>query len=130
MVDPESVRKLCRADLRASDLPDDTIKLKVYVGPAVAELLRLDPDAASRAGGDADHVASALNHLVAARVLPTVPMPTKEDYGDGGGVTVQPINVEKRVAELRDAAQDEIALVLDEQPPTGAGTLPAFIVVH
>lgn len=128
LVDPESVRKLCRADLTQRQLPNPTIRDPVFVEPAVAELLGLDPDAASRQGDAAATVRSALNRLVAAQVLPTVRFVTKEDFGDGGGFTVQATNVEQRAAELRRQAWNLLAPIAGEQP-AGLGPLPAFLVV-
>lgn len=127
LVVPASVRRLCRADMTTDDLSDDAARDEVYTLPAAAELLQLDPEAASREGDALKHVKAALNRLVAAQVLPTLSLVQQEDFGDAGGTKLQQLDVPKRVAELRAQARAEITFVLNAVRAGGSTTrIPTF----
>ncbi|HEV2762045.1 MAG TPA: hypothetical protein VGV38_03540 [Pyrinomonadaceae bacterium] len=128
-VNPASVRRAIDPTFRERDLPTDAITDEVYVRPAIVELLSLAPDAADSQGDDLAALKVALNLLVAANLLPSVPLFTKEDFGDGGGYTRQQMDVSERVAELRRKAAEQVSLVVGVEV-AGLGETPPFIVVE
>lgn len=128
-IDPESVRGLIRPGMPASLLPDTVVLRPVNTQLPVTEVKRADPNAESREGEQGELIASALNKLVAANLLPSVALPEKEDFGDGGGFTLQKVDREKRAEELRRQAFAEIALVVGSAS-TEFAVPPAFIVVE
>lgn len=129
LIDPEIVRGLIRPGMPASLLPDPVVTRKVNTSLPIAEVKAADAQAESREGPHRELIASALNKLVAAGLLPSVALPEKEDFGDGGGFTLQKVDREKRAEELRRQAFAEIAIVVGNGA-TEFTTAPAFIVVE
>ena len=129
LVDPASVRRAIDPTFKERDLPADAITDEVYVRPAIVELLGLAPDAAAAQDDDLAALRVALNLLVAANLLPSAPLFTKEDFGDGGGYTRQQMDVSERVAELRRRATEQVNLVVGVEV-SGVGEGVPFIVVE
>lgn len=128
LINPKSVRRAIDTSWGIKDLPDDVISDPVFVSPAISELLSIDPKAAEREGEEQATVGSALNLLLAARVLPSAPLLTKEDFGDGGGYTRQAVDVASRVALLRQQAVD-LLLTLPKEGGSTANRLPTFFTL-
>ena len=128
-VNPASVRRKIDPTYTERDLPTDAIIDDMYVLPAISELLRLAPGAADSQGENLSALKVALNLLVAANLLPSVPLFTKEDFGGGGSYTRQQMGVGERVAELRRQATEQINGVVGAAP-TGFGEGVPLIVVE
>ncbi len=129
LINVASVRRAIDPSFTARDLPDDSILDPIFTGPAISDVLKIDPAAPTREGAQQLYVKNALNLFLAARLLPAIRFTTKEDFGDGGGYTQQAVNVPARVAELRQLAKEELDHVVEAVLTEYAET-PVFIVVN
>lgn len=133
LINPPSVRRLIDASYTERDLDDEVVRDSIFTGPAIAELLRLDPDSVAHAAEDDEkkgHIKNALNRLIAALILPTIPIIEKEDFGDGGGWSRQKVNITERVSALQQQAADDISNVIGVDSSSSSETPPAFLVVQ
>jgi len=128
-INPDSVRRAIDQEFTEKELSNSSITDPIFTSPVFLELLRIDPQAETREGTAQAYVKNALNLFLAARILPTIRFTEKEDFGDGGGFTLQKVNVEKRVAELRQQAVEQLDVIINVQPATQRPVPPAFIVV-
>ena len=90
----------------------------MYTSAAISELLALDPQATERDGSPEarQSIANALNRLLAAVLAPTIEQVTRETIGEES-VTVQPIDLAARAAQLRrEAAMEVKAAMLADDP--------------
>lgn len=125
--DYPTVRAALDVKLTAATLADATIALPIYLGAAEAEIVRRDPLAASRTGAALQHVKNACVLLCAALLAPAMPSLTGEDIGSYA-YTRKAIDWPARAAELRLAAERELAAVLTPATVTTASRPTMFAV--
>ncbi len=128
LINVDSVRRAIDQEFTERELSNASIYDTIFTSPTILEVLKIDPLAQDRVGKDQLYVKAALNLFLAARILPSIRFTTKEEFGDGGGFTLQALNIEKRVAELRRQAVEQLDQIVGVAPPA-LGEPPAFIVV-
>lgn len=124
--DYPSVRALIDVSLTATALPDTTIEMAPFAPAAEDELKQRDPDWAAHLADTtvAGRLVRAAIYLTAARLLPALPTLKSESTPDGQSYHRATVEVEDRVAELRDLAAGEIAVLVaaDDATTTFAPT--------
>jgi hypothetical protein len=105
-----SVRAAVGVDQNSTLLPDDFINQSIFVNPAIRTLKSYYADVEEVTDDEEEAlVIDALNLLVAANLLPSVPMLSQQRTATGSGYTRQLQSVEERQAALRQQAQTAIA---------------------
>ncbi len=94
--------------LDATALPDSVLSQPVYVDAAEAELLRLDPDVATRTGDAQSAAKRAGALLLAALLAPAVPRVVRETMQDYA-YQAEEVDWAQLATELRGRAQREVA---------------------
>jgi len=108
-----AIRAVLDTDLNDKNLYDSTIALDIYQGAADQDVLDLDPDAESRTGTDAERILRAAIYFCAARLAPAVVRITSLSIQARDLSYSKPVfDPEKRAAELRSMAEEEINEVL------------------
>ncbi len=115
-------------DLALDDkmVSDDLIASSIYQGAAEAEVLRLDPLASSRTGGDQTHIQNAVILFTAALMTPAL-APLQAANMNQAEYGKREHNVEVDIARLRARAQAEINSVLN--PGDDTAGMPTFFTV-
>ncbi len=104
-------------------LLDSVIALNIYSGAADQDVLKLDPDAESRTGEDANRVTRAAVYYCAARLIPVVlRILSLSTITRDLRFTRSVPDIEKRANELRGMAVEEINEVLT--PGAEAASMP------
>ena len=124
--DYDEIRAVISTDLKADQLKNEVIGLDAYQGAAEREVVSIDEEALTRT--DAAEVAlvrSAAVYLTAARLCPAVSRILSVQVSSGQQSYLKsPFNPEKRAAELRQMAYEQLEEVLTttedaiEQPCT------------
>lgn len=113
--DNGAIRAAIDLKLRPADISDDIIKLDIYAGAADQDVLDLDPDAEGRSGTPAEweRIKRAAIYFCAARLCPAVVRLTSVNIQVRDmSYSRQAFDPEKRAAELRQMATEEIAAIL------------------
>lgn len=119
------IRAALDADLNANDLPDSIIAMTIYKDAADQDVLERDPDAATRTGEDANRVKRAAIYFCAARLAPVVVRLTSLSVTTRDmSYSRATFDPEERAAQLRNMAEEQLALVLEVDPAR-----PAFFSV-
>ena len=121
-----AVRASIDVSLTATELPDATIALPIYVDAAEAEVVALDPLALTYTAGTANNVSvrNAAIFLTAARLAYVVPVLKRETMTDGYSyerAIVEPAALEKRLRTLALAAVDAVLA-----SSSSSSTIPTF----
>lgn len=127
LVEPQEfnqIRAALDVTLSAADLPDSVIALPLYLGAADAEIKRRDPAWATRDESALALLRRAVIYLTAASLAPAVPELTQERYPEGYSYARASSYV-KRGAELRQLAEQQIAIVLAPSAPAEL-SMPTF----
>lgn len=118
--DYDEIRAVITTDLKASELNDEVIALDAYQGAAEREVVSIDSSALTRT--DADEVAlvrSAAVYLTAARLCPAVSRIISIQVNSGSqNYLKSPFNPEKRAAELRQMAHEQLQELFTATTPT------------
>ncbi|MEW6210148.1 MAG: hypothetical protein AB1631_17410 [Acidobacteriota bacterium] len=122
-IDPVQVRAALDLSLTESDLPDATIQLPLFTGPAVAEVRRRDPQAESREGEELEHIKNALNLLVAAGLALSFPQITRQQSAEGDAYQRNVVSATDLAADLRQRADEELNEVIGADTTS---TMPTF----
>ena len=122
--DYPAIRAAIDVSLTARVLPDSVIGLPIYVDAAEAEVLARDPLAATRTGGELQHIQNAAVLLTAALLAPALPGYTAEDFSEYS--YQRKTDWATRAAELRKRAEAELAAVLEPENPTTASKPTMF----
>jgi hypothetical protein len=109
----ESARKLVDTSLTADQLPDTTLALDAFGGAAVRWV-------ETRTSNADDDAKMAAVYKLASIVLPAFPRLLSESNA-GYSYSQQQANIEKRVAQLLELAEDSIARS-EAENPTDVGT--------
>lgn len=123
--DYPAVRAALDTSLTKKMLPDNVIALKIYQGRAESLVTGRDPDAATRTGDDRQRIQRAVIYLTAALIAPAVPQ-ILQSRGQYLSYQRRVIDWEKRAAELKQMAHDEIDELLN---PDGAIARPVMFTV-
>lgn len=111
--DYPAIRAALDLSLDAEGLPDAAISLPLFQGMAEAEVLRRDPDAASRTGDELQHVRNAAVLLTAGRIAPRLPQVLRERFAGGDyEYQMQPRDWEALATSLRADAEAELSAYL------------------
>ena len=110
--DYPAIRAAIDVSLDSMLLPDTVIVLDMYAGAGVRDVLKLDPNAASRTGNALAHATTAAILFVAARIVGALPQIVKETFPDHSYERSR-IDSGARAAELRTLAAAEIDAYLD-----------------
>lgn len=124
--DYPELRSLIDTTLTSMELPDVVIEGDAYLGDAEREVVRFDPDAASRTGDEWKAVRLATMLFTAARLLPALPRIVSETTLSST-YRLQPINVAERVSELRQRAEAALLTYIDPDSPLAIGSV--FVTV-
>ncbi len=118
-----SVRAAIDTQVDDNMLLDSVIALNIYSGAADQDVLKLDPDAESRTGEDANRVTRAAVFYCAARLIPVVlRILSLSTITRDLRFTRSVPDIEKRANELRGMAVEEINEVLT--PGAEAASMP------
>ena len=101
--------------MTADILPDAVIGDPVYLDRAVAEVVLLVPDAATRTGDELARVKRAMILLLAARLIPAIPNIKQEQFQDFSATYFQ-TDPASRMADLIMQAREELAPLVPETP--------------
>jgi len=115
-----AIRAAIDTELDTATLPDTIIALDIYAGAADQDVYARDPAADSRTGEDANRILRAAIYFCAARLCPVVVRVTSINVSARDLNYSRPaFDPEKRSAELRQMAEEELAEVLepDEETP-------------
>lgn len=124
IADYVAVRAAIDTKLTPQDLPDDVIAEDVFVGRAESEVKALATGWAALAGDDLAALKRAVVYITAALLMPSViRLISKSTSTRDMSYSRAGVDVEKRVAELRNLAEREIEN-LDAAP--SYTTLTAF----
>lgn len=121
VIDCDSVRRRLDLGLTAEVLPDDVVRDTNFTRVARRELLKLyadaeDQDIDAEAG---ESVVDAMNLLVAAVILPSLPQLTAQKAGDEG-YSRKFEDTDTRVAQLKAMAFDALQDLID----SGSSSIP------
>jgi len=124
-----AIRMALHSSLTTEALPDAMIALNIYLGAAEAEILRRDPDAASRTGTELIVVQNAAVLMTAALLAPAVEL-MQSEYIPGGGYRYQrpEVNWKERAALLRQRAESELTTLLSPSSPSLSARPTLFAV--
>jgi len=129
MVEPEQVRQALDVTLDETSLPTTLILSPIFLGAAVAEVVRRDPDANTRTGTEARRVNAAAVYLTAARIAPSLPAIVRERLGDSE-TQLAAVDWLARADVLRMRAAQELAVVLDTAGDASYARPTFFTLAH
>lgn len=124
-----AIRMALHSSMTTEMLPDAMIALNIYQGAAEAEILRRDPNAASRTGAELIIVQNAVVLLVASLLAPAVEL-MQSEYIPGGGYRYQrpEVNWKERAGLLRQRAESELSTLLSPSAPSLSARPTLFTV--
>jgi hypothetical protein len=119
--DYPAIRAALDSKLNDQQLPDSIVELPIYRAAADQDVLDRDPQAESRTGSGADRIRRAAIFFCAARLAPVVVRITSITIQAHDLNYAKPVfDPEKRAAELRQMAEEEIAAVVAPAETTPA----------
>lgn len=115
------IRAAIRTSLDADGLPDEIIEFSIYKSAAEAEVEALTSDTG-------EHARNAAILICAALLARRIPQITADSDDVGGPYQIEPVDIDKLVADLRARATAELALIIDT---TGnlTGSIPTHFTV-
>ena len=113
LTDFPAVRAVIDVKLTEDDLPDEVMLSPAYIGAAEAWVLSRDPQAETRTGDEAAHITRAAVFYMASLLVPAVARLTSVSIQTVDmSYSKPPIDISKRVKELKALAEDEINMLL------------------
>lgn len=119
-----AVRAALDVSLNDRQLPDATIGLDIYSGRAVREITARVENATTLTGSDELKVIAAAVFLTAANIAPAMPSIMRAE-SQHLAVQRKEVDWSKRAAELRQAAEEELADLLE--PDTAVAYRPTMM---
>lgn len=119
-ITPANVRAAILISLTARALPDETIKLDIFAGAAIAEVKRRDPQWESRSEDDLAALNRAADYITASKLVKSVPVITAIRNETGAGVQQAAYDPDKREAELLGMAESELSSVIGDGSATSS----------
>lgn len=106
-------------------LPDATIALPIYLGAAESEIVRRDPQAASRTGAAGIHIKNAVILLTASYLAPAIQSMHAETFGTYT-YTHDTTNWQEKAEQLAARSEQELQSAMGNLP---APARPSFFTV-